>query len=133
MLPTTYARVTCRQFEIGRQITQGGGVPLSIGQESLVLTLTENATTVVQAITEQNSQADGAGLRISHEGSDQNALAVAPAEAPEPGDTVVENGPARIFLEQEAATSLDDKVLDASVDQAGAVQFSIGIQETPQV
>jgi Fe-S cluster assembly iron-binding protein IscA len=98
-----------------------------------VLTLTENATTVVQAITEQNSQADGAGLRISHEGSDQNALAVAPAEAPEPGDTVVEKGPARIFLEQEAATSLDDKVLDASVDQAGAVQFSIGIQETPQV
>ena len=50
-----------------------------------MLTLTENATTVVQAITEQNSQADGAGLRISHEGSDQNALAVAPAEAPEPG------------------------------------------------
>ena len=95
-----------------------------------MLTLTENATTVVQAITEQNSQGDDAGLRISHEGSDQNALSVAPVEAPEPGDTVVENGPARVFLEETAATSLDDKVLDASVDGQGQVQFSLGLQES---
>ena len=97
-----------------------------------MLTLTDNATTVVQAITEQSSQGDDAGLRISHEGPDQSALSVAPVESPEPGDTVVENGAARVFLEETAATTLDDKVLDATVDEQGQVQFSLGVQEAGQ-
>jgi len=91
-----------------------------------VLTLTENASTVVKSITEQTNEADGAGLRISHDGAD--ALQVAPAAEPQPGDQVVEDGGARVFLEETAAQTLDDKVLDAQVDDQGAVQFSIALQ-----
>ena len=91
-----------------------------------MLTLTENASTVVKNITDQTTENDSAGLRISHEGAD--ALQVAPAEAPETGDQVLEDAGARVFLEETAAQTLDDKVLDAQVDETGSVQFSIGIQ-----
>ena len=49
-------------------------------------------------------------------------------EAPQPGDQVLEEAGARVFLEETAAETLDDKVLDAQVDENGGVQFSI----TPQ-
>jgi Fe-S cluster assembly iron-binding protein IscA len=91
-----------------------------------VLTLTENASTVVKTITEQATETESAGLRISHEGAD--ALQVAPAEAPQGGDKVLEEAGARVFLEETAAQTLDDKVLDAQVDESGSVQFSIGLQ-----
>lgn len=99
-----------------------------------MLTLTENATMVVQAITEQSSesgQGGEAGLRIATDETAPLALSVAPAEAPEAGDAIVEEGAARVFLEQNAALVLDDKTLDAAVDEKGAVQFSIIQQAQP--
>jgi len=93
-----------------------------------VLTLTENACDVVKTITEQSTQTDGAGLRISPQESDPSALTVAPAESPMTGDKVVENGGARVFVEESAAVVLEDKVLDAQVDQSGGVQFALGVQ-----
>jgi iron-sulfur cluster assembly protein len=93
-----------------------------------VLTLTENACDVVKTITEQSTQADGAGLRISPQEADPSALTVAPADSPATGDQVVEEGGARVFLEESAALVLDDKVLDAQVDQSGGVQFALGTQ-----
>jgi iron-sulfur cluster assembly protein len=93
-----------------------------------VLTLTENASDVIKTITEQSTQADSAGLRISPQESDPNALTVAPAEEPASGDQVVEEGGARVFVEEKAAVVLDDKVLDAQVDQGGGVQFALGTQ-----
>lgn len=93
-----------------------------------MLTLTENASAIVKTITDQTTDADGAGLRFSQEGSPEGALAVTPVDAPLPGDQVVEDGGARIFLEETAATVLDDKVLDAEADQSGSVQFSIAPQ-----
>ena len=91
-----------------------------------MLTLTENASTVVKTITDQTTETEGAGLRISHEGAD--ALQVAPAEAPHDSDQVLEESGARVFLEETAAQTLADKVLDAQVDESGSVQFSIGLQ-----
>jgi iron-sulfur cluster assembly protein len=93
-----------------------------------VLTLTENASDVVKTITEQSTEADGAGLRISQQDSDPNALTVAPAEAPKSGDKIVESDGARVFVEENAAVVLDDKVLDAQVDQAGGVQFALAVK-----
>ena len=90
-----------------------------------MLTLTENATTIVKTLTDQ-SPADEAGLRISSSNPDNTAFAAAVYEAPEPADQVVDAGGARLFLEQEAAAVLDDKVLDAQVDEQGAVSFAIG-------
>ena len=93
-----------------------------------MLTLTENASTVVKTIVDQSLEAQEAGLRISQDAVDSPALHVIATEAPLPGDQVLEEAGARVFLEETAAESLDDKVLDAQVDENGGVQFSI----TPQ-
>jgi Fe-S cluster assembly iron-binding protein IscA len=90
-----------------------------------MLTLTENASTIVKAIVEQNGGTEDAGLRFSTEGADAGALAVAPVEGAEPGDQVVDQHGAKVYLEEGAAVALGDQVLDAQVDPAGAVQFSI--------
>ncbi|QTV79864.1 hypothetical protein [Microbacterium sp. NIBRBAC000506063] len=45
--------------------------------------------------------------------------------APEPADEVIETPEARVFLEKHAAEALTDKVLDAGVDDAGAVNFTL--------
>ena len=60
------------------------------------------------------------------------ASAVVPlsaATAAEPGDQVLEQDGATVYLDENAATMLDDKVLDAAVDETGGVQFSIGLQQ----
>ncbi len=89
-----------------------------------MLTLTENASTVVKTIVEQSGDQD-AGLRISQDAPDSPALHVIATEAPQPGDQVLEDNGARVFLEETAAETLDDRVLDASVDEGGGVQFTI--------
>ena len=92
-----------------------------------MLTLTPNASAVVKQIADQTS-GDGSGLRISQQAPDTPTLDVEPTDAPQPGDQVVEADGARVFLEEQAARTLDDKVLDAQVDQTGGVQFSISVQ-----
>jgi Fe-S cluster assembly iron-binding protein IscA len=92
-----------------------------------VLTLTENASTVVKTLVEQQEDANG-GLRISQDTPDSPALHVIPSPQPQPGDQVVEEGGAKVFLEETAALTLDDKILDAQVDQNGGVQFTIAPQ-----
>jgi iron-sulfur cluster assembly protein len=94
-----------------------------------VLTLTENANNVVKNIVEQSSASSEAGLRISQDAPDSPALHVMPTEAPQPGDQIVEEEGARVFLEETAAVTLDDKILDAQVDQSGGVQFTIANQQ----
>ncbi|GHD45272.1 Fe-S cluster assembly protein HesB [Mycetocola manganoxydans] len=93
-----------------------------------MLTLTENASTIVRTITTQTAGAEEGGLRISSPAPESTDLAVAVAPAPEPQDEVVEASGARIFLEENAAALLGDKILDADVDEAGAVRFAIGEQ-----
>lgn len=92
-----------------------------------MLTLTENAADAVRTIVSQTPDASTAGLRIegTSESADGYALTLAPS--PEQGDTVIENGEARVFLEQVAANELDDKVLDAQVTQEG-VRFALALQ-----
>ena len=92
-----------------------------------MLTLTENASTVVKSLVEQQEPAAG-GLRISQDAPDSPALHVIPSQEPQPGDQVVEESGARVFLEETAALTLDDKVLDAQVDPNGGVQFTIAPQ-----
>lgn len=94
-----------------------------------MLTLTENANHVVKSIVEQSGQNSQGGLRISQDAPDSPALHVMPTEAPQPGDHVLEEvSGARVFLEETAAQTLDDKVLDAQVDETGGVQFTIAVQ-----
>ena len=93
-----------------------------------MLTLTENASTVVKALVDQTDGNQEGGLRISQDAADSPALHVIPSESPQPGDQVLEEDGARVFLEETAATTLDDKILDAQVDDNGGVQFTIAVQ-----
>ncbi|RNE59283.1 Fe-S cluster assembly protein HesB [Cryobacterium tepidiphilum] len=91
-----------------------------------MLTLTEDARTIVKTIASQAADSDAGGLRISATESDSMDFALALVAAPEPKDEVVEQAGARVFLEEHAAATLADKVLDAQVDTEGAVSFAIG-------
>ena len=93
-----------------------------------MLTLTENASTIVRDLTHQPGSGDSAGLRISSEDAPQPTFAVTAAEAPEPGDQTVEQDGATVYLDEAAAVLLDDKVLDAAVDPSGKVEFALGMQ-----
>jgi len=97
----------------------------SIDEGELVLTLTENATTVIKSITGADVAPSQAGVRISQQDPAGAALALNTADAPLPGDEVVEDRGARVFLDRGAADTLDDKVLDAAIDQQGGVEFTV--------
>ena len=89
-----------------------------------MLTLTDNATTIVKSIT---AQPGANGLRISSEGQAEG-LAVATASEPQGQDQVLEQDGATVYLDEGAAQQLDDKVLDAGVDASGNLQFSLDVQ-----
>lgn len=91
-----------------------------------MLTLTENASTIVKDIAAQGD--DTAGLRISSQEAAEPAFAVNAVTGAEPGDQVVEQDGATVFLDENSAAQLEDKVLDAAVDQQGGVQFALAQQ-----
>jgi iron-sulfur cluster assembly protein len=90
-----------------------------------MLTLTENASTIVKTLVDQNLPTEDAGLRFSKQDAEQDGLTVTTAEQAEPGDALVEKDGAKVFLDETAAVALGDQVLDASVDESGGVQFSL--------
>jgi len=93
-----------------------------------MLTLTENASTVVKSLASRGGTSEEAGLRISSAAPESREYAVEVAPQPAESDTVLDVDGARVFLEPNAAISLDDKVLDASVSEQGSVRFSIAEQ-----
>ncbi len=93
-----------------------------------MLTLTDNATAIVTTLVSRQADTADAGLRIhsTETGSeDGGRLAVLVAEHPEPLDQIVEVAGARLFIDGPASAALDDKILDAGVDEAGAVSFTV--------
>lgn len=93
-----------------------------------MLTLTENASMIVKDISTQQGLPETAGLRITSESGPEPTFGVAAAEHAEPGDQVVEQAGATVYLDEAAAAMLDDKVLDAAVDPDGKVEFALGLQ-----
>ncbi|WP_323791424.1 Fe-S cluster assembly protein HesB [Nocardioides sp.] len=91
-----------------------------------MLTLTENASTIVREITTQPGLPETAGLRITADG-DQSSFAIAAADGGEPADQVVEQAGATVYLDEQAAVVLDDKILDAAVDDSGQVEFALAV------
>jgi iron-sulfur cluster assembly protein len=89
-----------------------------------VLTLTENASTIVKDIAAQQGGSPSTGLRISSE-DPAAGLMVTATEQPLPGDQTVQSHGAVVYLDPPASQQLDDQVLDASVDETGRVQFAL--------
>jgi iron-sulfur cluster assembly protein len=96
---------------------------------SALLALTDNAVAAVRDIVSSSDEAsEKSGLRMvaEREGMQANfQLSVVPLPAED--DEVIDEQGARIFLEPKAASLLDDKVLDASVEQ-DQVAFTIADQ-----
>src|SRR5487761_1455849 len=83
--------------------------PETKGQDTMLI-LTEAAAEVVKSFTSNPQVPDGAGLRI--------ASSTPGTENPD-SLQVTESDGARVYLEPQAATYLEDKVLDAQVDGQG--------------
>jgi Fe-S cluster assembly iron-binding protein IscA len=97
-----------------------------------VLTITEDAVQALDSIVESAPVPADAGVRISRQvGTDgQAGLGISLVEEPEPTDQVldIEGEHVPVFIEAEALPALDDKVLDARV-QDGQVGFVVAQQD----
>ena len=91
-----------------------------------MLTLTSAATEAVHSLMEITEMPVGAGIRIAPAGLSEGhaELSIGLAESPEASDDVVEQEGARVFVGTEVAPLLDDKLLDASVED-GRVTFAV--------
>jgi iron-sulfur cluster assembly protein len=93
-----------------------------------MLTLTDSAVTAIRNLTSQPELPEDTGLRIMSQDEGGPAFQVTLAESPVAGDQVIESSGARVFLEPGAAVALDDKSLDAQVDDQGTVAFTLADQ-----
>jgi iron-sulfur cluster assembly protein len=86
---------------------------------SALLALTDNAVEAVKNIVSSSDEtSETSGLRVVAERAGTQAnlqLSVVPLPAED--DEVIEEQGVRVFLEPEASSLLDEKVLDASVEQ----------------
>ena len=91
-----------------------------------MLALTDRAVEAVRDVVSSSNEAtETSGLRLTAERDGTRAgfkLRVVPLPAED--DEVIEEQGARVFVEAEAAALLDDKVLDANVDQ-NQVAFTV--------
>jgi Fe-S cluster assembly iron-binding protein IscA len=94
-----------------------------------MLTLTDSAVSAIRTLTSQPEQPGDTGLRIMAQGDGgTSSFQLALVDGPAAGDQVVEEGGARVFVEAAAAEVLDDKALDAQVNEQGDLAFRISDQ-----
>jgi iron-sulfur cluster assembly protein len=96
---------------------------------SALLALTDSAVQAVKDIVSSSEQVpETGGLRmVAERAGTQANFQVSVVPSPAEDDEVIEEQGARVFLEPDAASLLDDKVLDASVEQ-DQVAFTIADQ-----
>ncbi|MGH3502038.1 MAG: iron-sulfur cluster biosynthesis family protein [Nocardioidaceae bacterium] len=94
-----------------------------------MLALTENAASIIRDLASSTETPATSGVRIAAE-QDQDKLSLAVAPEATQGDEVLEQQGARVYLEQEAATLLQDTTLDAVVDNEGGVQFTVAADDS---
>ncbi|RMI31313.1 hypothetical protein [Nocardia stercoris] len=93
-----------------------------------MLKLTNTAVEAVRTITAREDTPPDAGLRIyTVDGSGTLQLAVAAEPADQ--DQVVLTDGSRVFLDEQAAALLDDKVLDTALDANGRGTFFLADQD----
>ena len=79
----------------------------------------------IVASSEEASETGGLRVVAGHSGARMN-LQFSVVALPAEDDEVIEEQGARLFLEPEAASLLDDKVLDASVEQNEMISAAKG-------
>ncbi|HTB54561.1 MAG TPA: Fe-S cluster assembly protein HesB, partial [Trebonia sp.] len=69
------------------------------------------------------------GLRIAPQDGDADGLALSLSEGPQAGDQVIEESDVQVFVQFDAAATLEDKALDAQVSEDGEVSFLVQPQD----
>ncbi len=93
-----------------------------------MLTLTDRAAETIRILTSQPGIPDDTGLRMSMQG-DGGSLTLS-LEGPHPGDTVIEDSGAKVFVQEDVAPMVGDGELDAELDEQGQASFTLGTQNT---
>ena len=98
-----------------------------------MLTVTHEASKAIQTLTDQLPESDNAGLRISVESADDGTaqIALSIADQPFAADEVVESEGATVYLAEPVVEFMEDKTLDAEIQDEG-VAFSIHGSAEPQ-
>ena len=84
-----------------------------------MLNLTEHAQSAIRTLTRDPQAPASAGPRIT---PGNEGLELMLAAEPVPGDALIDDGGARVFVEPQAAQLLDEQTLDAQVED-GKVNF----------
>ena len=92
-----------------------------------MLTLTDRAAATIRSLTSQPGIPEETGLRMTVQESDPGTLTLS-LEAPQPDDAVIEDAGARVFIQQDAASIVEDRELDAQLDDEGRASFMLGSQ-----
>lgn len=92
-----------------------------------MLTISESAAEVIKVVLAGGDSGQDAGLRIASVGESDTAQELQASIAPEPegGDQIIEQAGVRVFLDEQAASVLDDKTLDAERDQNGELGLAV--------
>ena len=92
-----------------------------------LLAISHDAAEMIKQVVSSAQVPDEGGIRISARpiGEESVRLELSLATSPVPGDAVVEQEGANVFVEQTVTPLLDDKMLDAAVVDADKVTFSI--------
>jgi iron-sulfur cluster assembly protein len=95
-----------------------------------VLSMTPTAAEAVRQLVAASPVSEDGGVRISagETSASGTALQLSLVDGPEAADESLDENGAHVFLEPGVAQFLDDKVLDAQVDE-GRVSFAV--RETP--
>jgi Fe-S cluster assembly iron-binding protein IscA len=93
-----------------------------------MLTLTNQAVAAIRDLTTQPGLPAETGLRISPEDGGAGGLALSLSDGPQAGDQVIEESDVQVFVQSDAVASLDDKALDAQVNEDGEVSFMLQSQ-----
>jgi iron-sulfur cluster assembly protein len=99
-----------------------------------VLTLTDRAAETIRILISQPGIPDDAGLRMSlqggaaSDGADEGGALTLSLEGPQPGDTVIEDSGAKVFVQEDVAGMVGDGELDAELDEQGQASFTLGTQ-----
>jgi len=92
-----------------------------------MLTVTDKAAEMIRTLTSQPGVPEDAGLRMSLQDGEDGTLTLS-LQGPQPDDAVIDDAGVRVFIEHEAAPLVEDRELDAQVDDEGGLSFLLGVQ-----
>jgi iron-sulfur cluster assembly protein len=109
-----------------RALRVGDERPVPPHGRHVVLTMTDTAAEAVRLISAGSGLEPEPGLRISagQPTPEGTPLEIGLAAEAEPNDETVEEGGARVYLEEIVVPALDDKVLDAAIE-GDQVRFAL--------